>query len=131
MQLLMKVVAFEEFGAAGNLQLADRPMPTCGPDDVLIKTAAVSVNPVDVKTRQGEALASQLEHALPLVLGWDIAGKVVAVGRNDVVVLVHLCLHSAAHTAIRASGAREGHAALRACRNVRSSRMRPPSTRAG
>ncbi|MES1931571.1 alcohol dehydrogenase zinc-binding domain-containing protein [Salinisphaera shabanensis T35B1] len=78
----MKVVAFEEFGAAGNLKLVDRPMPACGPDEVVIKTAAVSVNPVDVKTRQGEALASQLEHALPLVLGWDIAGEVVAVGRN-------------------------------------------------
>ena len=39
--------------------------------------------------------------------------------------------HTATYTAIRASGAREGHAALRACRNVRSSRMRPLSTRAG
>ncbi|MES1950267.1 alcohol dehydrogenase zinc-binding domain-containing protein [Salinisphaera sp. S4-8] len=76
----MKVVEFEAFGPARNLVVGERPMPVCSPDEVLIKTAAVSVNPVDVKTRQGEALASQLEHALPLILGWDVAGEVVAVG---------------------------------------------------
>ncbi|MBO9471639.1 NADP-dependent oxidoreductase [Endozoicomonas sp. G2_2] len=78
----MKVVAFDEFGPASNLRVVEHRKPSCDSEEVLIKTRAVSVNPVDVKTRQGGALASKLRAHLPLVLGWDIAGDVVEVGSN-------------------------------------------------
>jgi NADPH:quinone reductase-like Zn-dependent oxidoreductase len=45
----------------------------------LIKIHAASVNPVDWKIRQGY-LQPLLNHALPLTLGWDVSGEVVAVG---------------------------------------------------
>src|SRR6185503_19776751 len=35
-------------------------------------------NPVDVKTRSGAAMAGSLKHLMPVTLGWDISGTVVA-----------------------------------------------------
>lgn len=51
------------------------PLPELRPRDVLVEIAAVSVNPVDVKTRMRRAA-----DAPALVLGYDAAGTVVAVG---------------------------------------------------
>lgn len=78
----MKAVAFEQFGPADYLGIVERPVPEPALDEVLVKTHAVSVNPVDVKTRQGQALASMLKDDLPLVLGWDVAGIVAACGES-------------------------------------------------
>lgn len=78
----MKVVAFDKFGSADELTLTEAAVPEPEENEVLIKTCAVSVNPVDVKTRQGGALASILQEHLPLVLGWDISGVVTACGSN-------------------------------------------------
>ncbi|SHG55196.1 zinc-binding alcohol dehydrogenase family protein [Pedobacter caeni] len=46
--------------------------------DLLVKIAAVSVNPVDYKIRQNSAKDQVLE--VPKVIGWDAVGKVEAVG---------------------------------------------------
>lgn len=57
----------------------EAPQPTPGPRDVLIKVQAVSVNPVDTKTRTRiEGIVDQ-----PQIMGYDAVGEVVAVG-NDV-----------------------------------------------
>jgi NADPH:quinone reductase-like Zn-dependent oxidoreductase len=53
------------------------PVPTG--QDILVRVAAVSVNPVDTKQR---AAGSKVE-AQPLVLGWDAAGTVAAVGLDS------------------------------------------------
>lgn len=50
--------------------------PTPGMTEVLIKAAAVGVNPVDWKTLNGAPVG---EHD-PDILGWDVAGEVVEVG---------------------------------------------------
>jgi zinc-binding alcohol dehydrogenase family protein len=52
------------------------PEPTPGDFDLLVEVKAVSVNPVDVKVRQGVAPAE----GQAKVLGWDAAGVVRAVG---------------------------------------------------
>jgi len=52
------------------------PVPTG--HDILVRVAAVSVNPVDTKQR---VATSQVE-GQPRVLGWDAAGTVAAVGRE-------------------------------------------------
>jgi len=54
---------------------ATLPAPVPSGQDVLVRVAAVSVNPVDTKQRAGSKLDTQ-----PRVLGWDAAGTVVAVG---------------------------------------------------
>jgi len=58
--------------------LVDITLPDPAPDghDILVRVAAVSVNPVDTKQR---ASASKVE-TQPRVLGWDAAGTVAAVG---------------------------------------------------
>jgi zinc-binding alcohol dehydrogenase family protein len=58
------------------LQDIDLPDPVPGPRDLLVRVAAVSVNPVDTKVRRNTAP----EAGQAKVLGWDAAGTVEAVG---------------------------------------------------
>ncbi|BBZ28855.1 NADPH:quinone reductase [Mycolicibacterium madagascariense] len=51
------------------------PVPELRPRDVLVRVMAVSVNPVDVKTR-----ATLPKSDTPVILGFDAAGTVEAVG---------------------------------------------------
>jgi NADPH:quinone reductase-like Zn-dependent oxidoreductase len=50
-----------------------------GPDTVLVRASATSVNPVDWKIREGY-LQGAYPHHLPIIPGWDVAGVVEAVG---------------------------------------------------
>lgn len=52
------------------------PVPELRPHDILVKVAAVSVNPVDVKLRASVTPQADTHH----VLGYDAAGTVEAVG---------------------------------------------------
>ncbi|WIT12318.1 zinc-dependent alcohol dehydrogenase family protein [Paucibacter sediminis] len=54
------------------------PVPVPGPGQVLLEIAASGVNPLDGKIRAGKA--AHARHALPAVLGMDVAGVVRAVG---------------------------------------------------
>lgn len=55
-----------------------KPVP--GPNDLLVKIDAISVNPVDFKIRQSGAQNTVLE--TPKIIGWDAAGIVQAVGQD-------------------------------------------------
>lgn len=57
------------------------PMPSVGDDDVLVKVHSASINPLDFKIRNGD-LKLILPFKTPLILGNDLAGVVVAVGKN-------------------------------------------------
>lgn len=76
----MKAYILNEPGAPENLQLqeTDKPMPQKG--EVLVKVRAISINPVDTKTREGKSLYNTLKESAPVIVGWDISGEVVAVG---------------------------------------------------
>ena len=52
------------------------PTPMPGPRDLLVRVRAISVNPVDTKVRRNRPAAD----GQPVVLGWDAAGVVEAVG---------------------------------------------------
>lgn len=71
----MKAIILDEFGPASNLKLADISIPTPGKDEVLIKVSAISINPVDAKTREGKGAAGGIKE-WPIILGWDISGEV-------------------------------------------------------
>lgn len=75
----MKAVGFHKslpITAPDALVDLDLPKPSPGPRDILVKVAAVSVNPVDVKRRAGgDPPPGQAK-----VLGFDAAGVVDAVG---------------------------------------------------
>jgi NADPH:quinone reductase-like Zn-dependent oxidoreductase len=62
------------------LELQDVAEPEVGDTDVLVRVEAAGVNQLDEKIRSGE-FAQILPYALPLVLGNDVAGTVIRVGR--------------------------------------------------
>jgi NADPH:quinone reductase-like Zn-dependent oxidoreductase len=78
----MKAIILNEFGGTDKLIYADLPTPEINAEEVLIKVRAISINPVDVRTRAGSAMADHLKHHRPLILGWDISGTVVKMGSN-------------------------------------------------
>jgi NADPH:quinone reductase-like Zn-dependent oxidoreductase len=63
------------------LELADLAEPEVGPRDVLVQVAAAGLNPLDEKIRAGE-FKPLLRYRAPFTLGHDVAGTVVATGRD-------------------------------------------------
>ena len=75
----MKAFIVERYGDAGAVRAGEIPDPEVGEDDVLVQIYAASVNPLDLKTRDG-AYKAILPYRVPFVLGNDLAGVVVGVG---------------------------------------------------
>lgn len=75
----MRVVSIDRYGGPDVLTVAERPDPTPLPTEVLVRVSAAGVNPVDWKTRSGAGMSAVLGDP-PLILGWDVAGRVEAIG---------------------------------------------------
>jgi NADPH:quinone reductase-like Zn-dependent oxidoreductase len=76
----MKAVIAEQYGGPEVLQLADDlPVPGIGPNGVLIRVHATSVNPVDWKLRSGW-LSGYWKLRFPVIWGCDASGIVEQVG---------------------------------------------------
>jgi NADPH2:quinone reductase len=71
----MRAITYSRYGDVDVLELTEQPDPTVGPDSVLVRVRAASVNPVDWKARQGH-LDRIMDVAFPVVPGWDVAGLV-------------------------------------------------------
>jgi len=69
----MKASYLVSYGEKGSLQYGELPQPVLQKDSVLVEIRAVSVNPVDWKTRQG-ALKILLGSKFPMIIGSDFAG---------------------------------------------------------
>ncbi|MGB7480925.1 MAG: NAD(P)H-quinone oxidoreductase [Burkholderiaceae bacterium] len=70
----MKAVEITQYGAPEVLQACERPMPTCGPGEVLIRVHAAGVNRPDVLQRRGHYPVPPGASDLP---GLEIAGEIV------------------------------------------------------
>jgi NADPH:quinone reductase-like Zn-dependent oxidoreductase len=77
----MKAFLLERYGKKRALQLAEMPIPELRDDEVLVEVHAAGVNLVDSKIRDGE-FKLILPYRMPLILGHDVAGKVVKLGRG-------------------------------------------------
>lgn len=77
----MQACIIESFGDRRRLKITDLPTPEPGEGEVLVRIHAAGVNPVDWKIREGW-LKDLFPHELPLILGWDMAGVVAAVGHS-------------------------------------------------
>src|SRR5262249_38516744 len=73
----MKAAYIDEVGPPENIQFGELPTPAVGPSDVLVKTTAVCVDPVDTLIRSGQ-LPEKL--SFPFIVGRDMAGVVRAIG---------------------------------------------------
>lgn len=78
----MRAAVVRAFGGPEVVRLAtDVPVPRLAPDEVLVRVAAASVSPLDARVRAGYARALYAP-MLPLILGRDVSGEVVARGDN-------------------------------------------------
>lgn len=73
----MKAIVLKAPGGVENLVIQDMDKPTIKSGEVLIQVKAISINPVDIKTRNGKGIYGRIKDESPLVLGWDISGTVV------------------------------------------------------
>ena len=77
----MKAMVIDAFGGAEAMYMTDIATPVPGPGEVLIRIRATSVNPVEWKIRDGH-LARLFPCKFPLILGWDAAGTIAALGEG-------------------------------------------------
>lgn len=74
----MKAAQIHKYGQH-HLEITKVPIPVAGEHSVLVKVAAASVNPIDLKTRDGK-LKMLLKYKMPLTLGSDFSGTIVQTG---------------------------------------------------
>lgn len=82
----MKAIVINEYGSTDVLQYKeDVPMPEIGPNDILVRNKATSVNPVDTLKRDGYGwpiFEKKRPIKFPWILGNDTSGIVEQVGTN-------------------------------------------------
>jgi len=78
----MKAITLTNFGGAENLVQSEIPHPLISEGEVMLRVSAFSINPVDIKTRNGKGVASQLKDTDPMILGWDFSGTIYETGRD-------------------------------------------------
>jgi NADPH:quinone reductase-like Zn-dependent oxidoreductase len=83
---VMKAIVYREYGSADVLKCEDVEKPVPKDDEVLIKTRAASVNPLDWRLMQGTPsvvrLMARVSKKKPGRLGVDVAGEIEAAGKN-------------------------------------------------
>lgn len=77
----MKAYFVDAYKKGSLLRLGEAPEPEVGPNDVLVRVHAVSLNLLDAKIRDGE-FKPILPYKPPFIAGHDVAGTVLRVGAN-------------------------------------------------
>jgi NADPH:quinone reductase-like Zn-dependent oxidoreductase len=75
----MRAIVTDGYGGPEVLEVREVDEPKLGPDSVLVRVHAASINPVDHKIVGGH-LDAAFPTVFPLIPGWDAAGEVVGVG---------------------------------------------------
>ncbi|KEH38664.1 putative 2-alkenal reductase (NAD(P)(+)) [Medicago truncatula] len=97
-----RAVLLPSFGGPQNLEIHPNvEVPPLKPNEVLVHSRAVSINPLDTRMRVGYG-RSVFERLLPIILGRDVSGEVAAVGASVKSVTVGQQVFGALHpTAVR------------------------------
>jgi NADPH:quinone reductase-like Zn-dependent oxidoreductase len=77
----MKAFIVDRYGKKDRGRIGEMPDPEVRENDVLVQTYAAGVNLLDSKIRSGE-FKLILPYRFPLILGNDVAGVVIQVGRR-------------------------------------------------
>ncbi|MFJ9721194.1 NADP-dependent oxidoreductase [Streptomyces sp. NPDC101209] len=84
----MRAVVLDAYGGPEHLAVAHVAEPAAPEANaVVVRVTAAAVNPVDLQTRAGLHAGRSLLQP-PMILGWDVAGAVVAVGDDVTAVRV-------------------------------------------
>jgi NADPH:quinone reductase-like Zn-dependent oxidoreductase len=75
----MRAIVTDSYGGPDVLEVREIDDPKVGPDSVLVRVHAASINPVDYKIVTG-ALDGAFPTVFPMIPGWDVAGEIVGVG---------------------------------------------------
>ncbi len=75
----MKAVLLHGYGDVNELFYEDAPVPQPAAGELLIRTIAVSINPIDFKVRRGD-MKDRMPLEFPAILGRDLSGEVAALG---------------------------------------------------
>lgn len=75
----MKAILIDKYGSNDVVRITDIPVPSPGPDEIMIKVRAAAINPVDWKTRNG-SLRLLTGSRFPMILGRECAGEVFKTG---------------------------------------------------
>lgn len=59
-----------------SLQVGDAPLPLAGPGEIVVKNAAIAINPLDWHMQDAGVFIQQW----PAIFGCDVAGEVYEVG---------------------------------------------------
>ena len=78
---MMKAMILDRYGKKGRMRLGELPEPKLDENEVLVQVHAAGVNPLDALIKSGE-FQMFLPYRFPLVLGHDVAGIVVRVGKR-------------------------------------------------
>ena len=62
--------------AGKPLQVGNAPMPTAGPGELVVKNAAIAINPLDCHMQESGVFVQQW----PAIFGCDVAGEVYEIG---------------------------------------------------
>ncbi|MBO0481045.1 NADP-dependent oxidoreductase [Candidatus Enterococcus courvalinii] len=62
-------------------KIKEVPIPDIRSNDVLVKIVAASINPIDIKTKDG-GLKMLLSYDMPMIMGSDFAGIITVVGEK-------------------------------------------------
>lgn len=76
----MKAAIINRYGRSGVLHIADIDRPEPGPNDVIVKVVAASLNPRDWLTMRGLYQARKSLEPFPITLGSDFSGEIVQLG---------------------------------------------------
>lgn len=76
-----RAVVINQYGGSDRLEESSVELPELKAEQVLVKVKATSINPIDWKLREGY-LKGMFDWAFPIILGWDAAGVIEAVGEK-------------------------------------------------
>ena len=62
--------------AGKDLVVGDAPLPSPGPEEIVVKNAAVAINPLDTHMQDAGVFVQEW----PTIIGCDVAGEVYEVG---------------------------------------------------
>ncbi|WP_208592035.1 NADP-dependent oxidoreductase [Gracilibacillus suaedae] len=74
-----RAVIINKYGSKDVLEEGRVTLPELGEHQVLVREKATSINPIDWKLREGY-LQQMFDWKFPIILGWDVAGVIEAVG---------------------------------------------------
>jgi NADPH:quinone reductase-like Zn-dependent oxidoreductase len=76
----MRIAEVTAFGGPEVLHPTERPDPEPSAGEVVVRIRATTVNPTDLSTRDGSRRRRMPDLEPPFVLGWDLAGELLANG---------------------------------------------------